>query len=153
MTRQQAPAAPPQVVVSGWQTYDNKGRVVEKYEPFFDVGWTYQPPTAVQLGGQLAKVVTLYDPRGLAIRTVYPDGSEQRLVPGIPGDLTNPGRYAPTPWETYRYDNNDNAGRTHPVGSTAWSAHWNTPSSDSARPARPRHRAHRTNRDHCADHK
>lgn len=23
------------VVVSGWQTYDNKGRVVEKYEPFF----------------------------------------------------------------------------------------------------------------------
>ena len=29
----------PWVVVSGWQVYDNKGRVVEKYEPFFDAGW------------------------------------------------------------------------------------------------------------------
>ncbi len=38
------------VVVSGWQMYDNKGRVVEKYEPFFDQGWDFQPeemPNAV----------------------------------------------------------------------------------------------------------
>jgi hypothetical protein len=30
-----ADPANPNVVVSGWQVYDNKGRVVEKYEPFF----------------------------------------------------------------------------------------------------------------------
>ena len=41
---------PPNVVVSGWQTYDNKGRVVEKYEPFFAQGWDYAPPTGGQLG-------------------------------------------------------------------------------------------------------
>ncbi|HET9525125.1 MAG TPA: SpvB/TcaC N-terminal domain-containing protein, partial [Pyrinomonadaceae bacterium] len=29
------------VVVSGWQIYDNKGQVVQKYEPFFDSGWNY----------------------------------------------------------------------------------------------------------------
>ena len=32
---------PPNVVVSGWQVYDNKGEVVEKYQPFFDTGWEY----------------------------------------------------------------------------------------------------------------
>ncbi len=29
------------VVVSGWQVYDNKGRVVEKYEPFFATGYDF----------------------------------------------------------------------------------------------------------------
>ena len=27
------------VIVSGAQVYDNKGRVVEKYEPYFSAGW------------------------------------------------------------------------------------------------------------------
>ena len=31
----------PNVVVSGWQIYDNKGQIVEKYEPFFSEGWDY----------------------------------------------------------------------------------------------------------------
>src|SRR4029077_11882681 len=34
----------PNVVVSGWQIYDNKGQVVEKYEPFFSEGWDYAQP-------------------------------------------------------------------------------------------------------------
>jgi RHS repeat-associated protein len=131
-THQPDPAAPPQVIVSGWQTYDNKGRVVQKYEPFFGIGWAYQPPGA--LNGQLAVVTTSYDPRGLAIQTTFPDGSQRRVVPGIPADLTDPGTYQPTPWESYTYDNNDNAGRTSPVSSAAWSAHWNTPSSDTLDP-------------------
>jgi RHS repeat-associated protein len=130
VTSQQDPAGPPRVVVSGWQVYDNKGRVAEKYEPFFDDGWAYQPPAATQLAGALAKVVTSYDARGLAIRVLDPDGSQVRLVPGVPPDLTDPDHYAPTPWETYRYDKNDNAGRTDPAGSAAWASHWNTPSSD-----------------------
>jgi RHS repeat-associated protein len=130
LTHQQDPAGPPQVVVSGWQTYDNKGRVVQKYEPFFGTGWAYQPPSQEQLTGQLAVITTIYDPRGLAICTTFPDGSQQRVVPGIPPDLANPDSYQPTPWESYRYDNNDNAGRTSPATSAAWSSHWNTPSSD-----------------------
>jgi RHS repeat-associated protein len=129
-THEQDPAGPPRVVVSSWKTYDNKSRVVEKYEPFLGVGWAYQLPTTAQLTGLLAKVVAVYDPRGLAVRTIFPDGSEQRLLPGVPPDLTNPDRYTPTPWEIYRYDNNDNAGRTHPIRPATWSSHWNTPASD-----------------------
>ena len=41
--RHQRQPRPPNVVVSGWQVYDNKGRVVEKYEPFFSEGWAYAP--------------------------------------------------------------------------------------------------------------
>ena len=33
--QERCPAGEERVVVSGWQIYDNKGRVVEKYEPFF----------------------------------------------------------------------------------------------------------------------
>src|SRR5205085_6630521 len=29
------------VIVGGGKTYDNKGRVVEQYEPFFSTGWDY----------------------------------------------------------------------------------------------------------------
>ena len=73
---------PPEVIVSGWQIYDNKGRVVEKYEPFFSTGWDYAGPTDAQLG---QKATMFYDPRGQLVRTVNPDGSEQRVVHGAPG--------------------------------------------------------------------
>src|SRR5947199_399492 len=108
---QRAASGPPNVVVSGWQIYDNKGRVVEKYEPFFSTGWNYAPPTDSQRG---QKVTMYYDPRGHVICTVNPDGSEQRVLYGKPSDLTNPDQFTPTPWETYTYDANDNAGRTAP---------------------------------------
>jgi RHS repeat-associated protein len=114
------------VVVSGWQTYDNKGRVVEKYEPFFDVGWEFDPPEDRQLG---QKATMHYDPRGQVIRTVNPDGSEQRVIYGVPIDLSAPENFTPTPWEAYTYDANDNAGRTHAATSSGYSDHWNTPSS------------------------
>jgi len=123
------------VVVSGWQRYDNKGLVVEKFEPYFATGWAYAAPredpdpTRRDFG---AKVVLFYDPRGRVIRTVNPDGSERRIVYGVPADLddpTNPHRIAPTPWETFTYDTNDNAGRTHPGTSAAYRHHWNTPGS------------------------
>jgi len=124
-------AAKPNVVVSGWQTYDNKGRVVEKYEPFFSAGWDYVPKADAQLG---KKATLFYDPRGQVIRTLNPDGSEQRVVHGVPGkiaspDLSDPSLFEPTPWEAYTYDANDNAGRTHPAQSAAYKLHWNTPGS------------------------
>lgn len=134
------PNAPfePNVVVSGWQSYDNKGQVVEKFEPFFSTGWDYRSPEQERTAfgrevlGQ--KVTMFYDPRGYAIRTVNPDGSEQRVIYGAPGtiaapDIDNPDVFEPTPWETYTYDANDNAGRTHAVDSESYKEHWNTPAS------------------------
>jgi RHS repeat-associated protein len=118
------PANKPRVVVSGWQTYDNKGRVVEKYEPFFSEGWEYRPPIDAQLG---QRATIFYDPRGQMIRTLHPDGSEQRVIYGVPTDLRNPDVFTPTPWETYTYDANDNSGRTHPAASTSYQNHRNTP--------------------------
>ena len=72
---------PERVVVSGWQVYDNKGRVVEKYEPFFDSGWEYQPEEQARRG---RRVAMFYDPRGQLIRTVNPDGSQRRILFGMP---------------------------------------------------------------------
>jgi RHS repeat-associated protein len=112
--RQRSLDDPPNVVVSGWQTYDNKGQVVEKYEPFFDTGGDYlsleeaeqQRSDGVRdLFGQ--RVMQFYDPRGQVIRTVTPDGSEQRVIYGLPFDLTDPDSVIPTPWEAYAYDAND----------------------------------------------
>lgn len=109
--RRNANAARPNVTVSGWQRYDNKGRVVEKYEPYFDVGWEFDPPADSQHG---TKVAVFYDPRGQVIRTVNPDGSEQRVIYGIPASLADPpmaptdtNKFVPTPWEAYTYDPND----------------------------------------------
>ena len=86
--RRRAAGDPPNVIVSGWQVYDNKGRVVEKYEPFFAVGLDYAPPSDAQLG---QKATMFYDPRGQVIRTLNPDGSEQRVIYGIPADLDQSG--------------------------------------------------------------
>lgn len=107
----------PNVVVSGWQVYDHKGRVVEQYEPFFDTGWDYDLPSDDALGQKLRM---FYDTQGRVVRTRHPDGSQQHVVHGIPHDLANPPlsplestRFRPSPWESTTYDSNDNAGRTH----------------------------------------
>ena len=59
---------PPNVVISGWRIYDNKGHVVEEFEPFFSVGWEYRSPVSEpeQYGRNVAgvRVSTFYDPRG-----------------------------------------------------------------------------------------
>jgi RHS repeat-associated protein len=124
--RTRAPSDPDNVIVSGWQLYDNKGRVVHKYEPFFSAGYDYAQPLDAQLGQQ---TTIFYDPRGQVVRTLNPDGSEQRVIIGIPADLGVPDAFAPTPWESYTYDANDNAGRTHGDTAGAYRAHWNTPAS------------------------
>lgn len=94
----------PHVTVSGWQVYDNKGQVVEQYEPFYSTGWAYQPPLDRQYG---QKVEMYYDPRGQVVRTVNPDGSQQWVIYGVPKTLSQPGDVTPTPWEAYTYDAND----------------------------------------------
>ena len=127
VVHEQDPDAP-QVIVSGWQAYDDKGRVVGKWEPFFDRGWDFAAPTDPSLAAS-SRLTIHYDPRGLAIRTVFPDGSCTRVVIGVPRALATPEDFAPTPWEAYSYDRNDNAGRSDPAGSAAWRDHWDTPSS------------------------
>jgi RHS repeat-associated protein len=116
------------VVVSGWQVYDNKGRVVEKYEPFFSKGFDFVLDDAAAKG-QCDKMI--YDPRGQVIRTINPDGSEQRVIYGKPGPngLTKLGEFVPTPWEMYSYDANDLASLTHPGQGRADVAHAFTPQS------------------------
>lgn len=117
------------VTVSGWLVYDKKGQVVEKYEPFFASGWDYQPEAEARRGQHQT---LYYDPRGYVVRTVNPDGSEQRLIFGIPADLRDPTRFAPTPWESYAYDANDLAPlAAHPTGTppTVPPTHHYTPAS------------------------
>jgi RHS repeat-associated protein len=103
---------PENVVVSGWQLYDNKGQVVERFEPFYSKGFDYLSPEDEERDVFGQKVTMFYDPRGQVIRTLNPDGSEQRVIYGVPGailtpDLTNPNEFEPTPWEAYTFDAND----------------------------------------------
>jgi RHS repeat-associated protein len=121
----------PRVVVSGWQVYDHKGRVVERFEPFFANGWTY---TAAAPEDRRSRVTMTYDALGRLVETRNPDGSSQRTVYGVPGTieaprLDDPATFEPTPWISYAYDANDNAGRTHPSESSEYETHWDTPSS------------------------
>jgi YD repeat-containing protein len=93
---------PDRVVVSGRQRYDAKGRVIERYEPFLSTGTAYEdgPPAG-------RSVRMSYDPVGRLVRLLNPDGSQRRTVFGEPADLTDPDEYAPTPWATTGYDEND----------------------------------------------
>ncbi|MBC7813394.1 MAG: hypothetical protein H7175_19700, partial [Burkholderiales bacterium] len=93
-----------QVAVSGWQVYDNKGQPIEQYEPFFSQGWDYQGEQEAK-GGRYAALY--YDPRSQLVRMVLPDGSERRIIYGIPADLTQSDIFEPTAWEIYAYDPND----------------------------------------------
>jgi hypothetical protein len=99
---------------------------VRRYEPYFDTGFDHLEPCGDRLG---LSVAMTYDPRGELTRTLNPDGSEQPVVRGVPADLTDPEGYTPTPWDTYTYDANDNAGRTHGRAAAGYQSHWNTPAS------------------------
>lgn len=100
------------VVVSEFKRYDNKGRVVETAEPYYDSGFVYQAPTA-----QGALVKTFYDPLSRVVRMATADGSEKRILRGTPPIvdlnpvLDDPDAFSPSPWEVWTYDANDNAGR------------------------------------------
>jgi RHS repeat-associated protein len=123
-----AAPAPDAVVVSGWIEYDDKGRVTRRWARFLGQGWRFGQPTAAQLAS-LRWTVTRYDARGETVAVRRSNGAERSVVHGVPSALDDPARHAPTAWEAYTYDENDNAGRTHPDASADWNSHWNTPSS------------------------
>jgi RHS repeat-associated protein len=117
-------------LVTGWQVYDAKGRVVEKFEPFFAAGWSFEPDAAAPRG---RRVSITYDPQGRIVETINPDGARQRVVHGVPTALDDPGAFEPSPWESCTYDANDlepGAGHTPaPTREVAPVAHRFTPTS------------------------
>ncbi len=132
--RERDASDPMNVVVSGWKIYNNKGKVVEQYEPFFDKGFDYSLPQLSSIGGIVApqrgvKLKMYYDPLGRVIRTVNPDNSEQRVIYGIPNALHTPDNFLPTPWENYAYDANDLAPLTNPNNNPVPQSNWYTPKS------------------------
>ena len=65
----------PRWVGSGWTIFDNKGRPVRTYEPFFST--TNEFEFAAQTG---VSTVTLYDPPGRVIAVLYPDNTWEKVV-------------------------------------------------------------------------
>lgn len=123
----EADLANARVIVSSWKLYDNKGREVVAYEPFYATGYDYAEPTTELL--TLASTTQRFDPRGRVTVAIAPDGGQHRSVYGVPVTLTAPDIFVPTPWETYAYDPIDNAGRTHPTDHLPQATTWDTPSS------------------------
>lgn len=127
------------VIVDGWTRLDNKGQAVEAFEPFYGVGWDFQPEVEARYG---VSTQSFYDPRGMLVRIVKPDGATQRYVQGYPTAPTNlalsaldllssavPGGFVPSPWESYVYDANDLASIAPAQSSAAPAQHFNTPAS------------------------
>jgi RHS repeat-associated protein len=108
------------VAASTWLVFDNAGRVRESFEPFLAEGWAFQPE-AEAAQGQRRRFD--YDALGRLVRTIEPDGAEQRTLMGVPADLRVPTSFEPTPWERTHYDAND-------LATTAPMSHRFTPRSE-----------------------
>jgi RHS repeat-associated protein len=103
---------PAWVVASGRVVYDSKGQVVRLYRPFRSTGWDYQPQAPT------ASVTSKYDTLGREVERVNPDGSRRLTVYGTPASLLDPAGFAPTPWQTWFYDADDNAPAPNPDAGT-----------------------------------
>ena len=86
--------APLNVVVSGAKRYNNKGKVVEQWEPYFSQG--FDLTDAAFQAGQRVRIY--FDALGRPQRTVNPDNTEQQVVYGVPNLLNTPGNFSPSPW-------------------------------------------------------
>lgn len=131
---ERAPTDPLNVVVSGWNIYNNKGKVVEQYEPFFDKGFDFLLPDLLGV-----KIKMFYDPLGRVVKTVNPDKSQQWVIYGKPTDLLNPVDPSATfvtlsgveasPWLSYSYDANDLASISNVPNNNVSLTHYFTPKS------------------------
>jgi len=69
------PALTARWVGSGWTVFNNKGKPVRKYEPFFS--GTHEFEFANQVG---VSPIVFYDPRDRAIVTIHPDNTYEKVV-------------------------------------------------------------------------
>jgi RHS repeat-associated protein len=69
------PNAIPRWVGSGWTIYNNKGKPVRKYEPFFSASHRFE--FARQVG---VSSVLFYDPPGRVVATLHPDNTWEKVV-------------------------------------------------------------------------
>ncbi|HYJ82982.1 MAG TPA: toxin TcdB middle/C-terminal domain-containing protein, partial [Allosphingosinicella sp.] len=69
------PTVAPRWVGSGWTIFNNKGRPVRRYEPFFsaDHGFEYGVATGVS-------PILFYDPAGRAVATLHPNHSYEKVL-------------------------------------------------------------------------
>jgi RHS repeat-associated protein len=69
------PVVTPRWVGSGWTIFNNKGKPVRQYEPFFDSSYDFQYGQTVGVSP-----ILLYDPLGRVIATIHPDQSWEKVV-------------------------------------------------------------------------
>ena len=71
------PQMPSRWTGSGWTIFDNKGRPVRHYEPFFSATQGFE--FATQAG---VSTILFYDPPGRVVATLHPDSSWKKVVFG-----------------------------------------------------------------------
>ncbi|NGO54716.1 SpvB/TcaC N-terminal domain-containing protein [Allomesorhizobium camelthorni] len=88
VTDREAPSINPRWVASGWTIFNNKGKPVRQYEPFFSASHRFE-------FGVLAGVspVVFYDPAGRVVATLHPNHTYDKVVFD--------------PWRQITYDVND----------------------------------------------
>ena len=69
------PVANPRWIGSGWIIWNNKGKPVRKYEPFFTDHADFSFGTTVGVSSTL-----FYDPAGRVVATLHPDNSWEKVV-------------------------------------------------------------------------
>src|SRR5258708_23635003 len=69
------PAPTPRWVVSGWTIYNNKGKPVRKYEPFFSATHDFEFAMAIGVSPTL-----FYDPVERVVATLHPNHTFEKVV-------------------------------------------------------------------------
>ncbi len=91
------PVTTPRWIGSGWTIWNNKGKPVRKYEPFFTATHDFEYGAAIGVSSTL-----FYDPIGRVVATLHPDHSWEKVTFD--------------PWRQCSWDGND----TVLIRRTAW---------------------------------
>ena len=83
-------------LTSGWKTYNNKGKPVRQYEPFFSPSFDYKSNEEKGVSS-----VLFYDPLDRVVCTIHPNGTYEKVVFDA--------------WQQTTYDVNDTLGKYNKV--------------------------------------
>jgi RHS repeat-associated protein len=100
-------------VGTGRTVFNNKGKVIKQYEPYFSDTSAYEDETTVTQNG--VTPIFYYDPIGRNIKTEFPDGTLAKVEF--------------TPWQQKNYDQNDT------VLNSQWYSDLGSPDPEGAEPA------------------